>query len=153
MTAHSLSPEQIASLPCCADVVAAKGASSAYAADCLVRNYQGRHITDLCRDTGMPCEENTVITITAGIGTLRMTWFGNQFTSAAKAPEKENRPIEQQPATPQPLPATALVRMARASICRSCSHLAPDRCAIAGCACAGLGQPANHFSRCPIGKW
>lgn len=152
MMARSLSSEQIARLPCCCDVVTAKGAASPYAADAVVRAYQGQHIADLCRDAGMPCDETTVITITAGIGTLRMAWSGNQFTSTTSI-EKANRPGEQQAAIAQPLPATDQIKSERITICRSCSHLASDRCAVAGCACAGLGQPANHFSRCPIGKW
>jgi hypothetical protein len=153
MTEHSLSPEQIARLPCCADIVAAKGASSRYAADCVVRAYQGRHLADLCRDAGMPCDEATVVTIAAGIGILRMTWTGNQFTSGGSVRANIRMQSVQPEASPQPLPASDDLRIARLGVCRACSHLASDRCAVAGCACAGLGQPANRFSRCPIGKW
>jgi hypothetical protein len=153
MTAHTLSPEQIARLPCCAEVVAAKGAVSAYAADCLVRTYQGRHVSDLCRDAGMPCDETTIITIMAGIGTLRMAWTGNHFVPAVGGQGSPQGGAASSLKEAMPLPAAPAVRDERIAVCIRCQHLVSGRCSVAGCACAGLGQPKNRFSRCPVGKW
>jgi hypothetical protein len=156
MMERLLSSEDIKRLAACRAIVADKGASSPYAADCVVRAYQGRHVADLCREAGMSCDEATVITITAGIGTLRMAWTGNHFesaTSVAVPPLPAAAAAISTAASPLPLPASPAVQHERTRICNQCRHLVSGRCSVAGCACAGLGQPANHFSRCPIGKW
>jgi hypothetical protein len=153
MTAHSLSLEHLERIAACRAIVAAKGASSPYVADCVVRAYQGRHIADLCHDAGVSCDEATVITIAAGIGTLRLAWTGNHFESRTCVEVPSNAGTATTDTLPMPLSASPAVRQERTSICTQCNHLVSDRCSVAGCACAGLGQPANRFSRCPIGKW
>jgi len=150
MMERTLLPEDLERLGACRSIVAAKGASSPYVADCVVRAYQGRHLADLCYDLGWACDPATVIIIKAGIGTLRMTWTGNHLEDKRSAPATvHTAPLP----APVRLMASPNLRRERERICSDCTHRVQDRCSIAGCACAGLGQPAARFSRCPVGRW
>ncbi|MBA3846794.1 MAG: hypothetical protein H0X45_09135 [Planctomycetes bacterium] len=139
-----LAPEHLARLRICATIVAAKGADSPYVADCVVRAYQGRHLSDLCRDLGWTCGDGDVVTIMGGIGTLRLAYHGNRFEPVVTT---------RSPSVPQPRPADDAMREQREALCRRCENLVDGRCRLAGCGCAGLGRPDRRYSRCPIGSW
>lgn len=84
------------------------------------------------------------LVIQAGIGWLRITpttvdWRPVQPRSA--------------PPPPPPSPAPEPLRLARLATCQACSRYIADRCQVAGCGCAGLGNPAAQFSKCPLGRW
>jgi hypothetical protein len=121
----------------------ATGPTSACTADTILRRYQTRHLDDWCRDLGLVPRPNEVI-IPAAIGTLVLRPGGTQFT-----------PTSSEPLSPpaQPLPAPENLAVHRCGLCGSCPHWRNDRCGVAGCACAGLGQPDHLLSRCPEGQW
>jgi len=151
MMERTLSPEDLERLAACRSIVAAKGASSPYVADCVVRAYQGAHVQILFRDLGWHIDRSVTVVIVAGIGTLRMAWTGNQLESTSAKPMSVGvAPAVEVAAR---LPAASAVRAHRERLCASCTHRGPERCTVAGCACAGLGEPAARFSRCPVGKW
>ena len=157
---HALTQLDLVRLPICADIIAAKGAASPYVGDCVVRAYQGSHLREVCRELGWACDYTTSITVTAGIGSLVMTWTGNRLVApptpraATAAPDAAAPSPSPSPSpSPERLPAPSDLREERERVCAGCTHHAADRCLVAGCACAGLGQPAARFSRCPVGRW
>jgi hypothetical protein len=82
------------------------------------------------------------ITITAGIGTLRLGPDGECWEPATKATPP-----------PAPLPAPEPLRLARLTACAACDRFRDDRCSVGGCGCAGLGKPERLLSKCPLGRW
>ncbi len=82
------------------------------------------------------------LTITAGIGTLRLGPEGECWEPAAKPTP---------PAPPQPSPEP--LRLARIAACAACDRFRDDRCTVSGCGCTGLGKPERMFSKCPLGRW
>jgi len=142
-----LTAEQLARLPACAAIVAAKGIDAPYLADCAVRAYQGRHVAELCRDLDLACGAATELVIEAGIGRLTLAWTGNRCEPAGRGT------IAPRSIWAEPLTAPPDLRDQRQALCSACRHHVGQRCTVAGCSCAGLGQPARRFSRCPIGAW
>jgi len=151
MMERTLLPEDLERLGACRSIVAAKGASSPYVADCVVRAYQGVHVQNLFNDLGWHSDRSVTVVIVAGIGTLRMAWTGNHLESTSAKPVSVGAAPAVEVAAR--LLAAPAVRAHRESMCASCTHHGPERCTVAGCACAGLGEPAARFSRCPVGKW
>ena len=157
MMAPSLSPEQCRHLAArgpCAAILALKGAESPYLRDCLVRHYQHQTYAMLAADLGAdPSAE--AFTIVAGIGTLVLRPGGTQFSSAIPdtATAVSNVPPSPQRFPDAPLEAPPAVADQRRQRCQCCARWSHGRCQVAGCACAGLGQPDRLFSRCPEGRW
>lgn len=52
-----------------------------------------------------------------------------------------------------PVAATDMITAIRRAICLTCDGWPVDHCAVAGCACSGMGQPGNLYSRCPRELW
>ncbi|MBA2481222.1 MAG: hypothetical protein H0V44_11215 [Planctomycetes bacterium] len=138
---YAVTSADIERLAVCAAIVEAKGADSPYAADCVVRTYQGRHLSDLFLDLGWEIDSTSEAVIHAGIGTLTMRSNGNQLVEVAPHTSGE------------PLAADAAKAQERRQICAGCSHYIDANCLVAGCRCAGKGIADNRFSRCPVGKW
>jgi hypothetical protein len=85
------------------------------------------------------------LVVEAGIGRLRITPTEVDWRPVVA-------PTRAEP-SPAPQPAPDPVRIARLAACEACSRFAQGRCTIAGCGCAGQGQPSALFSRCPLGLW
>ena len=163
MMAHSLSPDscrRLASHGPCAAILAAKGAESVYLRDCLVRQYQAVPWSRLQAELSLESEVQEVW-LEAGIGTLVLRPGGTQFfpslppAAVPQAVTQSDRSGELglPPVAEEPRAAPAAVVTARLRICAACPRWMERRCTVAGCAWAGLGQPANRFSRCPEGRW
>ena len=52
-----------------------------------------------------------------------------------------------------PAPATPEIAAIRTTVCTNCTSLVNSKCSVAGCDCAGIGQPGIMSSRCPRGLW
>jgi hypothetical protein len=129
-------------LPECAPLVAATGAWSLYAADCLVRHLLEEGWAGALA-LGWSVDRGDLV-VEAGIGYLHL---GPMVT--------EWRPVlPRSPLSPTPAAITAPVPLvlARRATCRECPRF-DGHCTIAGCGCAGQGQPEALLSRCPLGRW
>jgi hypothetical protein len=116
------------------------GWDSPYAADSVVRYYQGRTLADWRRDTGDTADR---VVISAGIGELILDERGTRFTP--------RMPGMMPP--PGLIPAPPTLIAARLEACRACERWRDDRCTVAGCACSGMGRPEWRSSRCPLERW
>ena len=114
-----------------------------YAGDHVIRHYRPLGLATLLRDLTLPPRDS--FTIVGGIGTLTMYADGREDWQ----PTIAGQPVAT--ATP-PRPADPSLVAVRRAICTSCPSMA-DRCAAAGCGCAGEGKPDVWSSRCPLGKW
>jgi hypothetical protein len=109
-----------------------------YALDCLVR-----HLLD----AGWPGAlalgwTGDDLTIDAGIGSLYLSATKKTWTPTAKGTPP-----------PAPLPADPAITPARQAACDNCNRYESGKCQVAGCGCAGQGNPSVRFSKCPLGKW
>lgn len=139
MTAHLLSLDDLISLLCCAQVLQAKGNHYRYLADAAARYYSPRPISDLERDLGKEFPDG--VEIRAGIGTLTISRESSQWSPAISQPKEVQR-----------LQASPELAASRRSRCQECDRWA-NRCTVAGCSCAGLGDPSAALSRCPLNRW
>jgi hypothetical protein len=85
------------------------------------------------------------LVIEAGIGRLRLTPTTVEW-SPVIAGDKARATIDRLTAPPD-------VQAARLAACRACTSYVAERCQIAGCGCAGLGNPAALLSKCPLDLW
>lgn len=126
-----------------------KGAASAYAADCLVRHLlrmpgnlpPAAKVWAAVLELGFDPTASDLV-IAAGIGVLTITPTTIDWRPTV-APTRSTPPI----------PADDATRTARQAACNACPRFVDRRCTVAGCGCAGQGQPAVYFSKCPLGKW
>ena len=114
------------------------GAESLYSLDCLVRylleaGWSGAIALGWQGDN---------IKIEAGIGTLYLSATEQTWTPTAKGTPP-----------PAPLPADPAIAATRQAACDNCDRYESGRCQVAGCGCAGQGNPSVRFSKCPLGKW
>jgi len=159
MMAHSLSSEELARLPACAAIAAAKGLDERYLGDCAIRAFQGRHIVDICEALGLACDISTELVIQGGIGTLIMRWGGNQRTLAPSLLQQAAGAIATAAATAgraltgRPVTVDAETRDRRLAACQACPlwRAAEDRCG--ACGCITRAKAALAASRCPEGRW
>ena len=133
----------LASLPCCAATLHAKGQHPRYLADAAARYYAHRDLAALERDLGRGLPDGA--TITAGIGTLTILRHEVLWEPVRGA-------VQADPAPARRL-APAELLSARQAACTTCDHLGAGGCEVAGCRCTGMGDPTALLSRCPLNRW
>jgi len=146
--------EQLARLPCCALVFAAKGQHARYLGDTAIRHYQDKTLLALLTDLGIETDEAT---IQGGIGTLilardKMTWLpaatsGQMLGSALKAAGATLTTLAK---GENPL-ATQETIATRRKICESCPSFQNNRCMQCGCNTTLKTTLASEH--CPLEKW
>jgi hypothetical protein len=154
-----LAPEQMGKLPVCQAIIKLKGEGSKYTGDCVIRHYQGRHLSELSADLGEAFGRDDEVTIHGGIGTLIMRWRGNEFMRAPALMQMATdlagaagRAVAAA-VTGQPVMADKRTIAHRKRTCEGCPYYRDLEKRCAACGCFTIAKAAIAGSTCPKGKW
>jgi hypothetical protein len=121
--------------------------------------YKGQHVSALCADLDLDCDQASEYAVRGRDATLIMRWYGNQVIHDASALQQVGGAIAAvagsaaRIAIGQPIWVSREVLEERVATCGECPTWDAERARCRACGCVTAAKARLIASACPLGRW